>query len=392
MILLPDLTDPRGGAAFGEAEADDMIPLDAPGAPGIAPANYTFNATFTNVAPAPGRQDRQRHRHRRDRQRLPSSDAARGAGPPDIARPEPGPWRHRTAGHRRPQHQHGTFVAGMAAANIAFCFGVGNRFVVVAEHYAAATVSPQCTATSRLIPMIGSAPGATIFPIKVFAAGSLSTPTSRTIAAMEAAIDLRQKFDAGEPEGSTSRWRTSASAGRPTPRRARCRTRQSRRCSMPISCRRSRQATRASRRSPSVRPARRSRPSPWAAQRRRSTSRYIRAQFTQECFNAPLATVLACAKAWRPDMNVQISEFSSRGPTHDGRINPDVVANGSFNFSQGSGTSPGTVSFGSGTSYSTPTVAGVAAVLREAVPAATAKQVRNAIILGADGDRYRPRA
>ena len=47
---------------------------------------------------------------------------------------------------------HGTFVAGMAAANIAFCFSAANRFVVVAEHYGAATVSPQCAATSRLDP------------------------------------------------------------------------------------------------------------------------------------------------------------------------------------------------------------------------------------------------
>ena len=67
----------------------------------------------------------------------------------------------------------------------------------------------------------------------------------------------------------------------------------------------------------------------------------FRAQFSAPCSTAPLASVLACAKAWRPDMNVQISEFSSRGPTHDGRVDPDVVANGSFNFSQGSGATAG---------------------------------------------------
>ena len=38
---------------------------------------------------------------------------------------------------------HGTFVSGMAAANIAFCFSAANRFVVVAEHYGAATDSPR---------------------------------------------------------------------------------------------------------------------------------------------------------------------------------------------------------------------------------------------------------
>ena len=56
--------------------------------------------------------------------------------------------------------------------------------------------------------MIGSAPGASIFPIKVFPAAGGGAPSSRVIAAMEAAIDLRQKFDTASPAGSTSGWRT----------------------------------------------------------------------------------------------------------------------------------------------------------------------------------------
>jgi Subtilase family len=96
--------------------------------------------------------------------------------------------------------------------------------------------------------------------------------------------------------------------------------------------------------------------------------------------------VLSCAQLWRPDTNVQISEFSSRGPTHDGRVDPDVVANGSNNFSQGGGGAT-TVNFGSGTSFATPTVAGIAAVLRQVVPDATARQVRNAIIMSANAGR-----
>ena len=72
---------------------------------------------------------------------------------------------------------HGTFVSGMAAANVAFCFSAANRFVVVAEFYGGAFASPPCAATARLVPMVGSAPGASIFPIKVFpAAGGGSRP------------------------------------------------------------------------------------------------------------------------------------------------------------------------------------------------------------------------
>ena len=58
-----------------------------------------------------------------------------------------------------------------------------------------------CPATSRLIPMIGSAPDASIFPVKVFPAAGGGSPRSRTIQAMEAVIDLRQQFEAGEPGG-----------------------------------------------------------------------------------------------------------------------------------------------------------------------------------------------
>ena len=41
----------------------------------------------------------------------------------------------------------------------------------------------------------------------------------------------------------------------------------------------------------------------------------FRAQFSAPCSTAPLASVFACAQAYRSDTNVQISEFSSRGPT-----------------------------------------------------------------------------
>jgi hypothetical protein len=107
----------------------------------------------------------------------------------------------------------------------------------------------------------------------------------------------------------------------------------------------------------------------------------FRAQFSSPCSLAstPLSLALACAQAYRPDTNMQISEFSSRGPTHDGRPDPDVVAVGAFNFSQASGGAM-VVNFGSGTSFSTPTISGIAAVLRQAVPTATARQVRRAII------------
>jgi len=73
-----------------------------------------------------------------------------------------------------------------------------------------------------------------------------------------------------------------------------------------------------------------------------------------------------------------IASFSSRGPTSDGRIKPDVVAMGvSTVYSNSNGVGFGR---GSGTSYSSPQVAGVAALILSAHPELTPKQVREALI------------
>jgi subtilisin family serine protease len=66
---------------------------------------------------------------------------------------------------------------------------------------------------------------------------------------------------------------------------------------------------------------------------------------------------------FRPDSHQQMADFSSRGPTADGRSDPEVVANGVWTFAQGAN---GGLSFVSGTSFSAPTVSGIAALLYSA--------------------------
>jgi hypothetical protein len=90
---------------------------------------------------------------------------------------------------------------------------------------------------------------------------------------------------------------------------------------------------------------------------------------------------------FRPSGGTQTVYFSSRGPEPDGRGDPDVVANGDWCYGQGFSSSTNAISFGGGTSFSAPTVAGVAALLRQAFPAATARQVHNAIIASANPGR-----
>src|SRR5262249_17924247 len=81
----------------------------------------------------------------------------------------------------------------------------------------------------------------------------------------------------------------------------------------------------------------------------------------------------------RPSKELQVAWFSGRGPNANGDVSPDVIAVGLVNFGQGySGTND--VDVLSATSFSAPLVAGIAALLRQAYPNASAAQIRNAII------------
>jgi len=88
----------------------------------------------------------------------------------------------------------------------------------------------------------------------------------------------------------------------------------------------------------------------------------------------------------RPFPGTETAWFSSRGPNADGRPDPDVVASAVGNIGQGY--CPDDIleacfkqlTIGNGTSFSAPIISGIAAVLTQAFPNATATQIRNAII------------
>ena len=88
---------------------------------------------------------------------------------------------------------------------------------------------------------------------------------------------------------------------------------------------------------------------------------------------------------WYPHDYISIVDFSSRGPSADGRLKPEVVATGSWCFL---GLFPdGRIRLGGGTSFSTPQVAGVAALLNSYIEANGLpygpKEIKQAIIDGA---------
>ncbi len=71
-----------------------------------------------------------------------------------------------------------------------------------------------------------------------------------------------------------------------------------------------------------------------------------------------------------------VAAFSSRGPTYDGRIKPDVVAMG-VNVYGASTNGPDLYTYGSGTSSATPIAGGIAGLLLSAFPHLSNVQVRD---------------
>jgi Subtilase family len=283
---------------------------------------------------------------------------------------------------------HGSQVAGVLAANVGFCVASANHYAVAAAAYGAAfgpgNPNNLCGANTTIF-MVGSAPLATIYPVKVFPFSGAGAPSSRTLAAMEHVLAKRQLWDSGDHVNGVNIKVLNMSLGGPTTYAGR--TVNDEMVQQLLNADIVTVISAGNEGFSGITVG-----SPGTSMGALTVGaaslpvdeRIVRAQFYAPCATISLAQVVPCANAWRPDNNIQIADFSSRGPTHDGRLKPDVVASGVFMFTQGSGTTAGTLNWVSGTSFSSPETAGIAAALRQAAPTATARQIRNAIIMTAN--------
>ncbi len=282
---------------------------------------------------------------------------------------------------------HGTWVSTVIAGHAIFLFPTSSTLVQSLLTNAPSSVIPcsqlGCPAADSAVPMIGVAPSASLYAIKIFPAGSDSTTSSLILAGMDRAITLRRNFNNGMPATPTN----PGCGGEDDP------------CvynALPI------QVVNMSLGGGTQ----------YAGHglEDQLTSQMLQVGITLTVASGndgpgaltigtpgtgPGALTLAAASSaphervlrdvqyglgigplWRPFSGLQTADFSSRGPLPDGRVGVALSANGFATFAQGAS---GNISLVSGTSFSSPTAAGAAALLRQKFPHATATQIRNAL-------------
>lgn len=281
---------------------------------------------------------------------------------------------------------HGTWVGTMVAGHGAFVMDADSSLLQAVSKYEPESVITLDDGTT-IIPMIGTAPGAKLYALKIFAADQDGAPRSRTLAALDRVLTLKRNFDRGRStdpvagDGSEENpfvydalniQVVNVSLGGPTLYAGRSLEdilidRMLREGIVVVAAAGN---------------------EGFAAMTGASPGAAV-AAVTVGAANVPsherilreLQIGPDGGLAYRPTDHIQIAEFSSRGPTADGRPDPDLVANGFAVFVQGA---DGGVGLVSGTSFSSPTVAGAAALLFADSPQASATQVRSALIESAN--------
>jgi subtilisin family serine protease len=264
---------------------------------------------------------------------------------------------------------HGTQVGGVIAASCGLDFSADPSDPL---YQAIATYLPW---DPEFVPLLGQAPEAKLYPVKVFRADGDTTPTSVILDGLDHVLTLKRNGDLDVDIVNMSlgggtlfdgldtfdrfvlqAWRekivvvTSAGNGGPTPNTIGS-------------------------------PATAYNTIAVGALDYAISSRVLYEYIGLAFFGTP-----GQGSIMRPDSMTRVANFSSRGPISDGRAAPDISALGVWNFQA---TPTDTLGWVSGTSFSSPTVAGGAALLnaywenqlgRETSPRA----IRAALLGGAD--------
>ena len=286
---------------------------------------------------------------------------------------------------------HGSWVGSMIAADAAFLFSDAGRLGPSLQFHAPRSIIPcdgrVCPFGLNIVPMVGTAPDADLYALKVFSAFGGGAPFSRVTAAMDRAITLRRNFNNGMPSvpfaGSGSEEDpfvfdslnievVNMSLSGPTLFAANevdeLLTLEMLDVGITIVNSAGNNGHAAM-------------TGGGAGTGRGTLTTAAASSVAHERILRDLESGLGVGILFRPANHHQTATFSSRGPSADGRFSTDVTANGFASFVHGVGPCCSIVS---GTSFSSPTVAGAAALLRGAVPSASAVEVRNALVATAN--------
>ena len=313
---------------------------------------------------------------------------------------------------------HGTATADMIASHANFSFASTSALARSVRTHAPASIIdcpnaalPGCPAGVSVIPMVGTAPGAKVYAMKVFPSQGGGAPESRIIAAMDRTITLRRNFNRGVSTDPVSGTGTendpfkynalnirvaNMSLGGPTLFAGSDEEDQLTLKMLDVGITLVTSAgndgfAAMTGGSPGTGPG--------------SLTTGASSTPVHERVLRDLQFGVGIGALYRPFSGVQTVYFSSRGPTADGRFDPELSANGLASYTNvfagvvagqlvscgapgvpasGPNACASRIIFISGTSFSSPTVAGAAALLRGAAPKATATQTRNALVAGAN--------
>ena len=291
---------------------------------------------------------------------------------------------------------HGTMTGTMIAGHAGFVFPNTSRLVQALNRYAPGSTTPLGTNQS-VVPMVGTAPDASIYALKVFAApapGQTDSPgadTADVLAAMDRTITLKRNFDrlgvakraANSGDGTENHpiiydalniqvvnMSLGGASLFPGFEADDLLTLAMLRAGITV-------VVSAGNDGPNAMTI----GSPASGYGALSVGAANDARHMRVSVDANPRSTPGDGLIFRPTDHLQVAIFSSRGPLADGRNGLHLIANGVDSFVQAAN---GDLELVNGTSFSSPMVAGAAALLRGAFPKATAAQVREALIKGAN--------